>query len=302
MADAAAGEMRGPAMVDWLDRLDAEIENIGAALEWALETDPEAAMRMAVGLLEYWIARVPSPENEARIVASVDAGPRGSSPVRRSRPGSSGSSRSGCSGSAARKWSLSGGADVGIGWAEQAVPLAAGATASPRRSSTRCRADDGADLHRGSRRHHSMARGGDPPAHGESATGSRSRSRRPASRSASASSIPSRSRSLRRSGRGGPSERQPAVIALTAMGQGNMLARSGRFDEARGRLQEAIDRFGESVTSVSRTRAGARSPTSLRRAGQLDEAMAIYRVSIQRWVRTGQPGAVAHQFENIAFA
>ena len=40
----------------------------------------------------------------------------------------------------------------------------------------------------------------------------------------------------------------------------------------------------------------------VRRSGDTDEALALYRLSIQRWVRTGHRGAVAHQLESIAFA
>jgi tetratricopeptide (TPR) repeat protein len=94
----------------------------------------------------------------------------------------------------------------------------------------------------------------------------------------------------------------PHVIALTAMGQGNLLARSGRFDEARARLQEGIDRFAE--IGDERLADACRSEVAhvARRAGDLDEALALYRVSIERWVRTGNRGAVAHQLESIAFA
>ena len=86
------------------------------------------------------------------------------------------------------------------------------------------------------------------------------------------------------------------------MGQGNVLARSGRFDEARGRLQEAIDRFSE--LGDERLADACRSEVAhvFRRAGQLDEALELYRDTIQRWVRTGNRGAVAHQLESIAFA
>jgi tetratricopeptide (TPR) repeat protein len=86
------------------------------------------------------------------------------------------------------------------------------------------------------------------------------------------------------------------------MGQGNVLARSGRFDEARVRLQEAIDRFAE--LGDERLADACRSEVAhvLRRAGQLDEALELYRFTIQRWVRTGNRGAVAHQLESIAFA
>jgi hypothetical protein len=40
---------------------------------------------------------------------------------------------------------------------------------------------------------------------------------------------------------------------------------------------------------------------TIRRAGRLDEAMAMYRISIHSWVRSGNRGAVAHQLENVAF-
>jgi predicted ATPase/class 3 adenylate cyclase len=301
MVDAAAVEIRGPAMVDWLDRLDSEIENIGVALEWALETDPEAAIRMSVGLLDYWIARVPSPENEARVVAAVEAGRRIlAGPPEPTRDQRILAIR--LLGMAARKWALSGGADVGIGWAEQAMPLAQ-ELGDPRAlvdamlGHTTARIFTGArgDIHGwledvirestaiGDWFSVAFATSGvavtlgivDPVEVGEL--------------------LALGSDAAHRSG-------NPHVIALTAMGQGNMLARSGRFDEARTRLQEAIDRFGE--LGDERLADACRSEVAhvLRRAGQLDEALALYRVTIQRWVRTGNRGAVAHQLESIAFA
>ena len=41
--------MRGPAIVDWLDRLDAELDNLGTALEWGLEAEPWTAVRHGDG-------------------------------------------------------------------------------------------------------------------------------------------------------------------------------------------------------------------------------------------------------------
>jgi predicted ATPase/class 3 adenylate cyclase len=301
MVDVAAVEIRGPAMVDWLDRLDSEIENIGAALEWALEIDPEAAMRMSVGLLDYWIARVPSPENEARIVAAVEAGRRIlAGPPEPTRDQRILAIR--LLGMAARKWALSGGADVGIGWAEQAVPLAQ-ELGDPRALVDAMIGHTTARIFTGAR--------GD--IHGwledvirqSTAIGDWFSVAFATSGVAVSLGIVDPveveqllalgSEAAHRSG-------NPHVIALTAMGQGNILARSGRFDEARSRLQEAIDRFGE--LGDERLADACRSEVAhvLRRAGQLDEALALYRVTIQRWVRTGNRGAVAHQLESIAFA
>ena len=64
--------MRGPRMVDWLDRLDAELDNLGTALEWGLEAEPWTAVGMATDLLPYWAVRVMSQDNDDRIVAAIE--------------------------------------------------------------------------------------------------------------------------------------------------------------------------------------------------------------------------------------
>jgi predicted ATPase/class 3 adenylate cyclase len=301
MAEAAAQELRGPSMVDWLDRLDTDIENLGAALEWGLEAEPETAIRMAVGLLDYWIARVPSPDNEARIVAAIAA----ARAILAGPPEPTNDQRIlavRLLGKAARKWSLSGRADVAIGWAEQAVPLAqelgdAQTLIDAMLGHTTARIFTGArgDVHGWLAEviHQATAIGdwfsiafatsgvavslgsGDPAMVEEIlATGADA---------------------AHRSG-------NPHVIALTAMGQGNLLARSGRLAEARVRLQEGIDRFAE--LGDERLADACRSEVAhvLRRAGDLDDALAMYRVTIHSWVRSGNRGAVAHQLESIAFA
>ncbi len=55
--DGEAG-IEGPDMLAWLERLDAEIDNLRTALDWAFETDPQAALEMAVGLAVYWNVRL----------------------------------------------------------------------------------------------------------------------------------------------------------------------------------------------------------------------------------------------------
>ncbi len=56
--------MHGPALVDWLQRLDADTDNVRVAIEWGLESDTEAAIRLCTALWEYW---------RARSTAAVDA-------------------------------------------------------------------------------------------------------------------------------------------------------------------------------------------------------------------------------------
>jgi len=301
MAETAAPELRGPAMVDWLDRLDAEIENLGTALEWGLEAAPETAIRMAVALLDYWIARVPSPDNEARVIAAIAAArailvgppaPTDEQKILAAR----------LLGRAARKWSLSGRADIAIDWAEQAVPLAQ-EVGDPQALIDAMIGQTTARIFTGAR--------GD--IHGwldeviRQATGIGDSFSIAFAASGVAVSLVSGDPELveellavgveaaHRSG-------NPHVIALTAMGQGNLLARSGRLAEARVRLQEGIDRFAD--LGDERLADASRSEVAhvLRRAGNLDEALAMYRVTILGWVRTGNRGAVAHQLENVAFA
>ena len=72
LAIEAQPMLRGPLMLDWLDRLDADAENLAAALEWGLEAQPWAAVRMAAAMLAYWSVRVASADNDARIVAAIE--------------------------------------------------------------------------------------------------------------------------------------------------------------------------------------------------------------------------------------
>jgi predicted ATPase/class 3 adenylate cyclase/uncharacterized protein HemY len=56
-AERAEPELRGPSQITWLDRLEKEIDNIRAALEWALDVNVEAGMRLVSALLWFWHIR-----------------------------------------------------------------------------------------------------------------------------------------------------------------------------------------------------------------------------------------------------
>jgi predicted ATPase/class 3 adenylate cyclase len=56
-AEEAEPELRGQNQVEGLDRLEKEVDNIRAALEWALESNREAASRIASALLWFWHIR-----------------------------------------------------------------------------------------------------------------------------------------------------------------------------------------------------------------------------------------------------
>lgn len=54
---AEQSDLRGPDQLHWLELLDAEHDNIRAALTWALEHDDQTATRIAAVMWEYWWAR-----------------------------------------------------------------------------------------------------------------------------------------------------------------------------------------------------------------------------------------------------
>ncbi len=57
MAEAAKDTANKPEEVEWLERLEAEHDNLRAALAWFEENEPESALRLALALLEFWLIR-----------------------------------------------------------------------------------------------------------------------------------------------------------------------------------------------------------------------------------------------------
>jgi predicted ATPase len=58
LALAAEPALAGPAQADWLDRLDADQDNVRAAIDWSLETgNAELGLRLAVSLRRNWQLR-----------------------------------------------------------------------------------------------------------------------------------------------------------------------------------------------------------------------------------------------------
>ena len=53
LAENGGPELKGPDLVPWLRRLKPELDNFRLALEWYLERDPEAGLRLANGLEMY---------------------------------------------------------------------------------------------------------------------------------------------------------------------------------------------------------------------------------------------------------
>jgi predicted ATPase/class 3 adenylate cyclase len=57
LAETAGPQVDSPSAAEWLPRLEAEYDNLRAALEWALEHDVEAALRLVAVLFAFWFRR-----------------------------------------------------------------------------------------------------------------------------------------------------------------------------------------------------------------------------------------------------
>ena len=304
LAVEAEEPTRGPAMVDWLDRLDAELDNLGAALEWGLEAEPWTAVRMATALLPYWAVRVMSQDNDARIIAAIeiararvidrpDADPADQALAGR------------LLGEAARLWSMSGRATVALAWAEDAARLAdasgdraarlaalVGLTvatvfsgrAGPGGMDVRPHFEQAADLAEQSGAWWILALAA---AFAGTSLGT-------FDPEAGAVLIERGVEAARRSG-------SPYAIGAVSVAQGRTLGREGKTEAAVTAFGVAIQHFMELGDERFVLASRSDMAHALRRGGRLEEALALYRETIGGWVHLGHKGAVANQLENIAY-
>lgn len=305
LAAQAEEPSRGPVMVDWLDRLDSELDNLGAALEWGLEAEPWTAVRMATALLPYWAVRVMSQDNDARIVAAIEiararvVGRPDADPADQALAAT-------LLGEAARLWAMSGRVAVAIAWAEDATSLAdasghptarlyalgglAVATvfagrAGPGGTDVRPIFEKAADLAEQSGQWWMLAL----------AAGFAGASLSTFDPDGGAALLQRGVEAARRSG-------SPYAIGAVSMARGRALGRRGEVDAAVAAFVVAIQRFQE--LGDERFVVASRSDLAhaLRRGGRLEEALALYRETIGGWVHLGNRGAVANQLENVAYA
>ena len=303
---AAASEtvLRGPRMVDWLDRLDVEQENLGAALEWGLEASPWEAVRMATALLGYFASRVMTQDNDARIVTAIEIARR-TVLGRDDAAAADEALAARLLGEAARLWAMSGRADVAYPWAQDAGVLA------DRSGDPRARlfalgglgvasvfsgraGPNGVDVRKYFREAAALGEATGEwwiIALAESFSGALLGAFDP---DGGIALIHRGVEAARRSG-------SPYALAAVALAQGRALGRLGDTDGAVASFGMSIQGFME--LGDERFVLAARSDLAhaLRRGGRLDEAMALYHETIAAWVHLGHRGAVANQLENIAY-
>ncbi len=73
LAETGADALRGPLALEWLDRLEAEHDNLRAALDWSGDTAPADYARLAGALWEFWDTRGHFTEGWARLERALTA-------------------------------------------------------------------------------------------------------------------------------------------------------------------------------------------------------------------------------------
>jgi len=304
LAIQAEEPTRGPGMVDWMDRLDAELDNLGSALEWGLEADPWAAVRMAAALVPYWEFRVVSQDNDDRIVAAIEIARARVLGVSDANPADQALAAR-LLGEAARLWAQSGRPAIAMGWAKEARLLAErsddptaqvaallglalamifSGQAGPRGSEVGPIFEEAMELAEQNGQWWVVALaagfGGSSVALFDPEQG--------------AALMQRGVDAARRSG-------SPHAIGAVARAQGRMLGSQGATDSALTSFGESIQRYSE--LGDERNVLGVRSDMAhaLRRGGRFEEALALYRETVGGWVHLGHRGAIANQLENVAF-
>jgi predicted ATPase/DNA-binding CsgD family transcriptional regulator len=72
LAEAAARGLTGPAELAWLDRLEAEHQNIRAALDWYSRHEPGVALRLGAAMSRFWAVRGHFTEGRQRLRTLLD--------------------------------------------------------------------------------------------------------------------------------------------------------------------------------------------------------------------------------------
>jgi tetratricopeptide (TPR) repeat protein len=293
--------LHGRDMIPWLDRLDAESDNLRSALDWAFEADPRAALELCVSLAEYWRIRSIGSEgiewlgravDIARIVAQDASSPRSHEELIMVARVLAAASTS---------WALWTNWEPAFTWAEEALAVAR-RTGDPRALSAALASLALASAFAAGDRSPSELLGELVPlleqtgdwwqiAMMEAGVAIGERWWNPAQSDAR----------LARATEAAQRSENPAAIAFVAKARGQVAGDNGRLADARLWLLEAIERYGEigAWREVLSTRSDLAH--AIRRNGLIDEAEAEYRQTIQDWRRLGNQGAIANQLEAFAY-
>ena len=299
--DAEPG-LDGRDMAAWLGRLDTELDNLRAAMDWALDEDPEATVSMAAALNHYWRSRLVGSEGLDRLVEAIDAfgrlaGPPPGGANARLRLGARVHS------TAARVAAMTGQRrDSSRAWATEAVQLAT-ESGDAKTLSTALVSRVFVLMFASLPTDDVMGGQADAADHAASigdwinetfAAAGRAEYQMAVDIEGANVWVVRAAEAARRSG-------NPFSIGLAALARGRFRGYRGDLDAAREAFGEASAQFA--ATGDHRMELVARSDLAhaLRHAGALDDAEAAYRDVIRDWQRLGHRGAVANLLESFGF-
>jgi predicted ATPase/class 3 adenylate cyclase len=299
LAVRSGPELKGPAIGDWLDRLDAELDNLGAALEWSLEAHPWTGVAMAEAMLGYWGLRVVPSEFVDRITRAVEI-----ARTRIADPAASIDDRilaARLLGEAGRVWAFEGRPQIGRVWATEAVAIAR-ATGDRRAllaalfgfSAACAFTGDGATMGPIFREAFELA-GELGDTYIQARVGGFGGAviwteHRDEGRALVTAGVAAADRSS-----------SPYVKGWLSMARGQLDSREHPEVDSTRTFRDALARFQESGDRWMALVARSELAHAHRRGGRHAEAAAAYRETILDWVRIGHRGAVANQLECLGF-
>jgi predicted ATPase/class 3 adenylate cyclase len=294
--------VRGPQLVEWLAWLDAEADNLRAAVEWAIETDPEAAGRMCIALALMWRTHSPGASGVSWLGEAIES-------IRRLPAIDPGDPESIRARDMLLAQLLSEHAFAQATWmgvdarpiAEEAVTLARRLGDPPTLISA-LSSLMGVRFFAGSRDGiDELSREIIQLAESERDWWTLSMTEASLANSARFGEADALTPLLARAADHARLTGNPFVIGFVALTRARILGAAGKVSEARAAFVEAFTMYTElgddRFVLVTRSDLGH----MLRTAGELDEAEAIYRESLAGWEHLGNRGAIANQIEGFAF-
>jgi predicted ATPase/class 3 adenylate cyclase len=292
--------LSGPELVGWLRRLDAEADNIRAAIEWGLDADPEAAARLCVAIWLHWRLRSWGLEGWATLneaARRLRALPPATDPAHERERKVLLSRLLTEAAFTEAAWASADKTEVAI----EAVALAreagderalAAATAGLWTAKFLRGEPDGLD-ELGAELISRAERADDPFTLAMART-SMAMALWATEPGAAERHLEIAIEVARRSG-------NPFAVAFTALAHARMLGTVGRIDEATALFDEAAATYEELGDSRFALVARSDLAHALRQAGRTAEARAQLRRTIGSWVYLGSRAAIAHQLESFAF-
>jgi len=299
----------GPDIVDWLARLDADADNLRAALEWAFEDDVEAAFRLCVALMEYWYLRSAGSETVdwlGRAVTAVRGSPKLDSSTHSARTALVARVLAAAA-MASTMWETN---EAAPAWAEESLVLARETGDMPAQCDALAALIDARRRYPG---YITTTFDGDltgirelgdelielATRHGEWWRVSRAHALLALYEAHDAPAAAEAHVEKAVEAMGGAFD--PYTFAFVMYVRGQVASDEGRWSDARQWFTDGQQRYRDLGDPYSELFWRSQLAHVARRSGSLDESEAIYRETIRAWQHMGNRGAIANQLECLAF-